>query len=76
MRHAAQVLAVAEDELAAPAHHVQEVLLAPRAGLQHAFANGADFATVGMFDFQIAEDVTITNEVVRATQNRDREWLA
>jgi hypothetical protein len=48
----------------------------PRAGLQHAFGNGADFATVGMFDFQIAEDVAITNEVLKATQNREREWFA
>jgi hypothetical protein len=48
----------------------------PRAGLQHAFENGADFAAVGMFDFQIAENAAITNEVVRATQNREREWFA
>lgn len=48
----------------------------PRAGLQHAFSNGADFAAVGMFDFQIAENVAITSEVVAATQNREREWVA
>jgi hypothetical protein len=48
----------------------------PRAGLQHAFMNGADFAAVGMFDFQIAENVEITNEVVAAARNRDREWVA
>jgi len=50
--------------------------ISPRAGFQHAFANGADFAAVGMFDFQVAEDVNIANEVVKSTQNRDREWLA
>jgi NAD(P)H-dependent flavin oxidoreductase YrpB (nitropropane dioxygenase family) len=48
----------------------------PRAGLQHAFENGADFAAVGMFDFQIAENVSITREIVAATQNREREWYA
>lgn len=48
----------------------------PKSGLQHAFQSGADFAAVGMFDFQIAENVAITNEVVAAAQNREREWLA
>ncbi len=48
----------------------------PRAGLQHAFENGADFAAVGMFDFQIAENAALTHEIVRATQNRERAWLA
>jgi len=48
----------------------------PQAGLQHAFENGADFAAVGMFDFQITENVAITNEVVTATRNREREWFA
>ncbi len=48
----------------------------PRAGLQHAFENGADFAAVGMFDFQIAENVGLTSEVVASTQNREREWCA
>ena len=46
----------------------------PRAGFQHAFANGADFVAVGMFDFQIAEDAGIINEVLKATQNRERDW--
>ena len=48
----------------------------PRVGFKHAFENGADFAVVGMFDFQIAEDVTVANEVLKAAQNRDRSWLA
>lgn len=48
----------------------------PRAGFKHAFENGADFAAVGLFDFQIAEDVAITNDVVKATQNRERAWYA
>jgi hypothetical protein len=48
----------------------------PRAGFQHAFDNGADFAAVGMFDFQIAENVAITQEVVASAQNRERDWYA
>jgi hypothetical protein len=48
----------------------------PRAGLQHAFQNGADFAAVGMFDFQIAENVALTTEVVAGSKNRDRDWYA
>ena len=48
----------------------------PRAGFKHAFANGADLAAVGMFDFQIAEDVAVANEALKATRNRDRDWFA
>jgi len=48
----------------------------PRAGLRHAFENGADFAAVGMFDFQVAENVAITQEVVASAQNRERDWYA
>jgi len=50
--------------------------IAPRAGFQHAFDNGADFVAVGMFDFQISEDVTIVNDVLTKCQNREREWVA
>ncbi len=48
----------------------------PRAGFKHAFENGADFAAVGLFDFQIAENVEILNNIVKATQNRERAWYA
>ncbi|HWH71611.1 MAG TPA: twin-arginine translocation signal domain-containing protein [Candidatus Sulfotelmatobacter sp.] len=48
----------------------------PRVGFKHAFDNGADFITVGMFDFQIAEDAVVANDVCKAAQNRDREWCA
>ena len=44
--------------------------------LQSTFRNGADFAAVGMFDFQVAEDVAVANEVVGETLNRDRPWFA
>ncbi len=48
----------------------------PRAGFKNAFANGADFCVVGMFDFQVAENVAIANQVLTETQNRDRAWVA
>ena len=36
----------------------------PRDGFQYAFDNGADFICVGMFDFQIVEDVNIALEAL------------
>ncbi len=48
----------------------------PKAGFRHAFENGADFAAVGMFDFQIAENATIAAETVKAAQSRQRAWCA
>jgi hypothetical protein len=48
----------------------------PRSGFQHAFETGADFIAVGMFDFQVAENAVIANEVLKAAQNREREWYA
>jgi hypothetical protein len=48
----------------------------PRAGFKHAFANGADFCVVGMFDFQVAENVAIANQVLAETRNRERAWMA
>jgi hypothetical protein len=48
----------------------------PKTGFQYAFEHGADFCVVGMFDFQVAENVTVANAVLAATQNRDREWMA
>ena len=50
--------------------------ITPRAGFKHAFENGADFINVGMFDFQIAEDVAVVNEVLQKCDSREREWLA
>lgn len=48
----------------------------PKIGFQHAFDNGADFITVGMFDFQIAQDAAILNEVLKTAQHREREWFS
>ena len=48
----------------------------PQVGLDYAFSNGADFACVGMFDFQVAENATIADQVVAKYEERRREWYA
>jgi len=48
----------------------------PRSGFRYAFQNGADFAAVGMFDFQVAENVAVANSILGTPLNRDRDWLA
>ncbi|MBN2508469.1 MAG: hypothetical protein JXQ71_17460 [Verrucomicrobia bacterium] len=48
----------------------------PRSGFTYAFANGADFAAVGMFDFQVAEDVAVANQVLSSKLERERDWMA
>jgi hypothetical protein len=50
--------------------------IAPKHGFKYAFQNGADFAVVGMFDFQVAENVSVADAVLRDTPNRDRSWMA
>jgi hypothetical protein len=47
----------------------------PRAGFRYAFQNGADFAAVGMFDFQVAENVALAREVLSGPLEREREWM-
>lgn len=48
----------------------------PGKGFDYAFEQGADFACVGMFDFQIAEDVGIASAAVAKHAKRSRAWLA
>ncbi|MBU6399852.1 MAG: hypothetical protein KGS61_06000 [Verrucomicrobia bacterium] len=48
----------------------------PREGFQYAFNHGADFVCVGMFDFQVAEDVALTRLALDKARVRDRAWCA
>lgn len=48
----------------------------PKEGFRFAFENGADFVAVGMFDFQVAEDVSLALQALEGVHDRDREWRA
>jgi uncharacterized membrane protein YphA (DoxX/SURF4 family) len=50
--------------------------ITPKDGFNWAFKNGADFICVGMFDFQIVNDVNITIDVLNNLQGRTRHWFA
>lgn len=46
----------------------------PEDGFNWAYQNGADFICVGMFDFQIVNDVNIAIDTLNNIQGRSREW--
>jgi uncharacterized membrane protein YphA (DoxX/SURF4 family) len=48
----------------------------PKDGFRFAFENGADFINVGMFDFQVVEDVNIALDVLSSLNGRSRPWYA
>jgi hypothetical protein len=48
--------------------------LEPKDGFKWAFENGADFICVGMFDFQVVEDVNIALDTLN-NLNRTRPWF-
>lgn len=48
----------------------------PEDGFRWAFENGADFICVGMFDFQVVQDVNVTIDVLNNLSNRKRDWFA
>ncbi len=47
----------------------------PRDGFKYAFDGGADFACVGMLDFQVREDAIIAKDTI-AKASRKRPWRA
>ena len=38
----------------------------PEVGFRYAFENGADFICVGMYDFQIVDDINIVNKILKS----------
>lgn len=48
----------------------------PKDGFSYAFQNGADFIAVGMFDFQIIEDINIANQILSSLGKRERMWYS
>ena len=48
----------------------------PEDGFRYAFESGADFICVGMFDYQVVEDVNIVTEILNGGMNRSRPWYS
>lgn len=48
----------------------------PREGFEHAFRCGADFICVGMFDWQVRDDVAMVKEMLDGEIQRKRPWRA
>ena len=47
----------------------------PEEGLRFAYENGADFACVGMFDFQVIENANFVHNIFKSDLNRERKWV-
>lgn len=48
----------------------------PENGFRYAFENGADFICVGMFDFQVVQDVNLVIDVLGSDLKRNRPWYS
>jgi hypothetical protein len=50
--------------------------ISPGDGFRFAFENGADFICVGMFDFQVVNNVNTAIDVIANLGKRERNWYA
>ena len=48
----------------------------PTHGFRFAYEGGADFLCVGMYDFQVVDDVNICTDILKSKLNRKRPWRA
>ncbi|MCK4966947.1 hypothetical protein KAS50_07940 [bacterium] len=48
----------------------------PRRGFKYAFENGADLLCIGMYDFQLVEDINIACDILSGDIQRKRPWRA
>jgi hypothetical protein len=48
----------------------------PADGIRWAYENGADFICMGMYDFQVVEDVNTAIEVLSSLGKRERPWFS
>ena len=46
----------------------------PKDGFHYAFQAGADFLCVGMYDFQVVDDVNICMDILKGDLKRQRPW--
>lgn len=46
----------------------------PRVGIRYAFEGGADFVCVGMYDFQLVENVNDCVDILKSKLDRKRAW--
>jgi hypothetical protein len=50
--------------------------LRPEDAFRYAFSSGADFICVGMYDFQMVDNVNTAVAALDSTQERQRKWMA
>ena len=48
----------------------------PKEGLRFVFESGADFAVVGMFDWQVRDNVALAKDLLDRDLDRARPWMA
>ncbi len=48
----------------------------PADGIRWAYEHGADFVCLGMYDFQVVDDVNTTIEILQSLGERERPWYS